>query len=209
VNHACASEHAQNRAQVQKIRRHLVGDEPRLAGELADAAGVFVGNRLPARAVEPAQVVREAGRGCAQQVVEERELARTVHGRMAREDLLDEARARARHADDEERHGAARVTHRRLGRELRGEQPLHRPHLRERGAHVVARAAAREQVRLAPVAEGALMLPELVRGLAQSEGDVHALLVREVAPRVQPFERMQLRVLRREAADVREVPPGA
>src|SRR5579862_27226 len=205
-----------DKAHMQEIVRHLV-DEERSAefamhagareivlADLPQARGLDIGEQLgiaALRAVQRVAVEPARERGDVGQ------LHRAFHLGMAGQDLLDQRRARARHADDEDRIAglASRAAPRR--EELRRERRARAAQVIAQRLRLIFHGFAAQRVGEAVLFEGFFVETFVLQRLAEREMEVEAVLVLDVASRDLLAHRG--RVVRREAEglEVRKAPP--
>ncbi len=217
VDDAGAGQHQVDQADVQEVVRHLVDEKRRPA--LAVHPGVV--QVLPTQGTQAIGVQRRehvvVGGGAefgalAAQVVGQgddlRQLHRALDQRMARQDLFDQGRARAREADDEDGIGRIVAPGLAFGEEIGAEQFDRAPHAGAGVVGAIGKAGAAAGIAALIELEGFGMLARVFQGLAQGELELAVLLGIEVAA-------LQLLahggdVFRREAEglQVGKAPPG-
>src|SRR6185369_3686891 len=126
--------------------------------------------------------------------------------RVARQDLLEQRRARARQANDENRIGGTRTLPRARREELRREQRLHAPHLLGIPIRVVTDTLASQAVAFFVVLERLRELPGILERLAEREMKVKAILGRELAARQLRLHRLDIGRLELERLQICQAP---
>jgi hypothetical protein len=127
---------------------------------------------------------------------------------MAGQDLLDQGRAGAGQAHDEDRVGA-RVAHARpLGEECRRIERLRPGDVGRHLAGVVVEPLATQRIALAVVLEGLLETSGVLEGLAEREVQVEAVLRAQVVARQRGAHRLDVRVAEADRLEVGQAPPA-
>ena len=207
-------QHQLDHADHQEIAGQLVGDEARLGREFAQQGNVGLAHLAQSRIVDLVERRRDrksrtAGER-AHQLIDEAELAAALHRRMARQDLLDQARTGARHPQHEDRGWIGRATRRMGGKALGREGGLdgiEQPVCFRAG---IAEVRPLELVALEEEVKGFAIGPEVFEGLAEPEAHLHPIVFGRAVVAIDPLHRRDIRVARAVGDQVRQrAVPGA
>ena len=136
------------------------------------------------------------------------QLHRAFDPRVAGQDLLDQRRARARQADDEDRIAPLAARPLELGEVFRREQRLAVLHVDARHLGVVAERRALERVAFLVALERGRVIGLVLQRLAEREADLDTALDRQVGGGEQRPHRLDLGVLEAEGFEVGQRPIG-